>query len=82
MILGAIAYRSAKKRRLEEAKSTIIRKLVEIALLLLICIMVLAQNNLKYLIANDPVPNFIIPLWTLLAYLAVNFMPKSGRKGF
>jgi len=36
----------------------------------------LAQNNLKNLIATDPVPNLIIPLWAILAYLIMALMPK------
>ena len=36
----------------------------------------MAQNNLKNLIATDPVPNLIIPLWAILAYLIMALMPK------
>ncbi len=77
MILGALAYRSAKKRKLGEAKSTLTRQLIEIALVVLICLAVLAQKDLIYLIATDPVPNVIIPLWAIVAYLIVVFMPAS-----
>jgi hypothetical protein len=35
------------------------------------------QNNLKYLIATHPAPNAFIPLWAILAYLAVVFIPKK-----
>jgi len=75
MILGALAYRSAKKRKLGEVKSTLTRQLVEVALLLGICVVVLGQNNLKTLIATDPVPNFVIPLWAIIAYLIAAFIP-------
>jgi uncharacterized membrane protein HdeD (DUF308 family) len=77
MILGALAYRSAKKRRAGEAKSTFARQFLEIASLVLICLVILMQNNLKYLIATDPVPNAVIPIWAILAYLAIVIMPKS-----
>jgi hypothetical protein len=77
MILGALAYRSAKNRRIGEAKSTFIRHFLEIASLVLICFVILMQNNLKYLIATDPVPNAVIPIWAILAYLAVVFIPKK-----
>src|SRR5262249_47308704 len=40
MILGALAYRSAKKRRLGEAKSTLMRRCLEIGLLMLICLVI------------------------------------------
>jgi hypothetical protein len=77
MILGALAYRSAKKRRIGEAKSTWTRQFLEIASLVLICLVILMQNNLRHLIATDPVPNAVIPLWAILAYLAIVAMPKS-----
>ena len=76
MILGALAYRSAKKRRIGEAKSSLTRQFLEIASLVLICLVILMQNNLKYLIATDPVPNAVIPIWAILAYLAIVTMPK------
>jgi len=81
MILAALAYRSAKKRRIGEASPTLTRQFLEIASLVLICLVILMQNNLKYLIVTDPVPNAVIPIWAILAYLAIVIMPKSdGRK--
>jgi hypothetical protein len=47
MILGALAYRSAKKRRIGEAKSTFTRQLLEIASLVLACLVILMQSNLS-----------------------------------
>jgi hypothetical protein len=81
MIFGALAYRSAKKRRLGEAKTTFVRLALELTLLLLICLIILAQNNLMYLISTDPVPNLIIPLWAILAYLIVALTPKRLVSG-
>ena len=74
MILGATAYRSAKKRRLQEVSSTVPRKFVEAALLLLICVLVLTQNNLNYEMTTHPVSNLIVPLWAIVAYSAVNLL--------
>jgi len=31
---------------------------------------ILAQNNLKYLIETDPVPNAVIPIWAIVGYAA------------
>jgi hypothetical protein len=76
MILGAEAYRSAKKRKLGEVKSSLTRQIVEVALLVLICVVVLAQNNLKYLIATDPVPNALIPMLAILAYVIIAITPQ------
>ncbi len=81
MILGALAYRSAKKRKLGEVKSTPIRQVVEIALLLLISVMILAQNNVLHLIETDPVPNLLIPVGAILAYLVITLMPESSVRG-
>ena len=78
MILGVLAYRSAKKRKLGEAKSTLTRKFLEIASLLLICIVILAQNNLRDLITTDPVPNAVIPIWAIVAYLIIAVMPRRA----
>jgi len=52
-------------------KSTSIRLCAEAALVLAIFPVVLAQNNLKELIATDPVPNAIIPLLAIVAYLFI-----------
>lgn len=35
----------------------------------------LVQNNLKGLIATDPVPNLVIPLWAIVAYLILVLSP-------
>ena len=75
MILGALAYRSAKKRKLGEAKSLAERKVVEVLLLLAICAIVLMQKNLKELIATDPFSNLLVPLWAIVAYLVVILTP-------
>ncbi|MBN9488609.1 MAG: hypothetical protein J0H44_15335 [Alphaproteobacteria bacterium] len=69
MILGAIAYRSAKKRALGEASSTLARWMFEISSLVLILALLLAQPHLKELMATDPAPYFVIPLWALTAWL-------------
>jgi hypothetical protein len=77
MILGALAYRSAKKRRLGEVDSTLTRRAIEYALLLTLILIVLLQNNLAYLIASDPVPNALIPLGAVIAYLVVVLLPRK-----
>lgn len=67
MIIGALFYRSAKKRR-ESGKGGSIRIVVEVVGLLVILFMVFGQNELERNIILDPVSNFIIPLWALIAY--------------
>lgn len=80
MILGALAYRSARKRKLGEVKATLTRQFLEIVLLVLICLGILMQNNLKILIATDPIPNFVIPVWAVVAYLIIAFIPSTSFK--
>ncbi len=71
IILGALAYRSAKNRKLGKVHSSIIRKALEAVAILIAMAAVLMQNNLVSLIQADPVPNLIIPLWVLLAYIII-----------
>lgn len=71
IILGALAYSSAKKRWLGEAKQSLLRKSLEAIAMVVIVAAVLLQNNVAALIASDPVPNLIIPLWAVIAYLVV-----------
>ena len=80
MVFGALAYKSAKKRWLGEAKSTMTRQLLEIALLVLVCVAVLAQPNLKHLMVTDPIPNVVIPTWAIVAYLVIALKPRMGEK--
>jgi hypothetical protein len=84
MILGALAYHSAKERKLGEARWVLTRRVLEVALIVLICVMVLTQNGLMHRIASDPVPNAIIPIWAIVAYLIIAFLPArfvSKRRG-
>jgi len=78
MILGALSYRSAKNRKLGTVKSTAIRLSLEIAAICIVVAAVMFQSNLKYRIATEPVENFIIPLWVVIAYLVISF--KTSKK--
>lgn len=68
MILGALAYRSAKKRYLGEAEFKWIRIGLENVALILIVLSVVLQRDLKYAIVTDPFPNLILPLLIFIAY--------------
>lgn len=76
IILGALAYRSAKKRKLGEVNSTLTRQLLEVALLVVMCLAILAQSNLSYLVVTDPVSNAVIPIWAIIAYLSIVLVPN------
>ena len=68
IILGAFAYRSAKKRKLGSARNTRLRKVLEALALVFVVAAILLQNDLQTRIVADPFPNIIIPLWVLIAY--------------
>lgn len=69
MVLGALAYRSAKRRRLGEVKSTRMRISFEITLLAAICVTILAQNNVAQRMVINALTNVLVPAWALVAYL-------------
>ena len=76
VILGATAYRSRKRRLLGLKPATLVPKSLEAAALVLILLMVGLQDGLRSLIATDPVPNLIIPLWAFIAYFCAGFRVK------
>lgn len=78
MIMGALSYRSAKNRKLGIIKATALRISLEIAAICIIVAAVMVQSNLIYRIATHPVPNFIIPLWVVIAYIVISF--KTSKK--
>ena len=78
IILGVLAYRSAKKQMLGEVKTTLLRKGLEVSALVIIAAAVLLQNDLKTRIATDPVPNMIIPLWAIIAYIIIASKTKKA----
>ena len=80
IILGALAYRSAKKRKLGEVNSTLLRKGFEASALVIIAAAVLLQNDLKNLIVTDPVSTVIIPLWAIVAYIVIVSKTKKGTE--
>ena len=83
IILGALAYRSAKKRMLGEVHNAALRKGLEVSALIMIAAAILLQKDLKTLIATDPVPNLIISLWAIVAYVVIASRAKqtTGKTG-
>jgi hypothetical protein len=81
ILVGAFAYRSAKKRNLGEVKNSLLRKIIEAVGVIAIIVAVLLQNDLKRLIATDPFPNLIIPLWAIIAYVIVVFRRQKVING-
>ena len=73
IIVGALAYRSAKKRNLREAVNSTLRRSLEAIAVISIIAAVLLQKNVAEQIITDPIPNLLIPLWAVVAYAAVAF---------
>lgn len=78
MIFGSLAYRSLKKRRLGLVESTKLRQFLEIIALGLIIALVVLQKDFQIQLAQDPVPNVIIPVWALIAYSVIYFKRQSS----
>ena len=69
IFLSALACRSANKRRNLEVVSTKTRIFFEFLIMSFVLALTLLPNNLKYLIATDPVPNFLIPFLSVVFYI-------------
>ena len=80
MILGALAYRSAKKRALGEVPSSPWRWLFEVAAILSILLLLAAQPNLQALMTTDPGPYFVIPFWAVVAWLVAAAQSMARRR--
>ena len=78
IILGALAYRSAKKRMLGQVAATTTRKVMEGVAVLLIVALLFSTNDLKTLIALEPAHYIIIPAWAIIAYMFVGFRSPKG----
>lgn len=72
IILGALACRSAKKRKLGEVKSSKTRKITEGVAIAIIVYIVLSQKNIFDKIYDHPLYFSIIPVWAIIAYFLVN----------
>ncbi len=79
IILGALAYKSAKKRKLNIVATTVIREVFEIVAMLLILASVLMLNvDIKKFMAETPV-SFLIWLWALIPYFIMVFSIRNKK---
>lgn len=69
-ILGATAYRSAKKTALGMVNRSTLRSALEFLALTIIVCAVALQRDLVDRMYSDPVPNLVLPAWAVLAYVA------------
>jgi|LakMenEpi03Aug12_release.lakeMendotaPanAssembly.Ray.scaffolds.fasta_scaffold207013_4 hypothetical protein len=72
-LIGALIYRSAKKRKLADKPSSWFRLFGEGVGVLIILFFWLSVANLKELAVKDPLPFLIGPIWALAAYAFANF---------
>ena len=79
IILGALAYKSAKKRKLNIIETTVVRESSEIAAILLVLASVLMLNvSIKKFMAENPVP-FLLWLWALIPYFIMVFSIRKNK---
>jgi len=72
IILGALAYRCAKKRKIGEVNSSIIRKSMElIAMGIITSVFIFFMIRIPEGLIENPVFLLIAPLWTIIAYIVV-----------
>ena len=73
VILGTLAYRSLKRTKLGIREQSALRRVGELLALIAAAIptILMLVNNpaAKFLIATDPVPWIIAPVWSYVAYL-------------
>ena len=70
IIIGTLAYRSAKKRIASGFKSNT-RFVFEILAMVAIVLVIGLQSNLRQVINEDPFPNLIVPLIMIGSYIYV-----------
>lgn len=71
-VLGALAYRSCKRRKLGEVRSSPLRIGLEIFALIVAVLIIVLQSDLKNRLITDPVPNILPLVWVLVAYAIVS----------
>ena len=77
-VVGALAFRSLKRRRLGLCDDSIGRRVAEGAALVSIVALVLLQSNVLARMYREPVPNLVIPASEqLLAYVNPSGEPLS-----
>jgi hypothetical protein len=77
IILGALAYRSCKQRKLAEVKSPFVRALLEVGVLLAVVLWLFSHRRLASLVGAEPITYLIIPVLAILAYAVLALTPRS-----
>ena len=69
LLLGSIAYRIAKKRKLKSVSPSVIRFIPEVTFIVLSMLVVILQSNLAFQLMMNPFTNGFLPLSVLIAYI-------------
>lgn len=77
VILGALAYRSRKRRLLGLRTETMLRRSVEALVLAAIVLSIILRNDIVFEIETDPFPYAIIPAWAIVAYCCAGIRIKK-----
>ncbi|MEQ1574276.1 MAG: hypothetical protein ABL993_08520 [Vicinamibacterales bacterium] len=80
-VIGSLIYRSAKRTTLGVARPSVIRRAMEGLGVIAVIAIIGLQPDVLYFIREDPVPNLVIPLWGLIAFLCAKVgsaEPKSS----
>ena len=80
VILGALAYRSAKQRRLQLVENTKKRKLLEFLALISIAVLILTGPDILQLIRDGDILTLGILVWAIFAYLCATSRRAAERK--
>ena len=73
IIVGALAYRSAKGRLLGEVSPSVARKVAEALAIMIILLLVFGHEDWRVRMAVRGVFYVFVPGWAVIAYLAVAF---------
>lgn len=68
MILGALAYRSLKKRKLGIVKDSRLRISLEFSALFIIAFLIFRNREIEYFASTYPFQFVVVPLWVFIAY--------------
>jgi len=68
VILGVLAYKSAKKRKAGLVKNNISRIILEIAAIIITFLIIFLKKDIWDLMYYHPWANTIIPIWVWVAY--------------
>ena len=77
MILGALAYRSRRRRHLGLRSDTYSRMCMEGVTLAVVVTAWLGVNDLEESIRNEPIPFLLAPIWALTAYACAGLRTKA-----